>query len=130
MTSIETRLKRAKAASSKASARVRDATQKLERDCRLFRQKRSAPLDAARKAARDAIAAITALELEQAGIVPMETIVRYQSGLWAARIKPSGYAELEPITKHGKPHMGKYAIPAPYRLSQLIITDMFVKDAE
>lgn len=129
MTSIEKRLAAAKAASSKASARCVDAQKKLDLECRAFRDKKMAPLLAARKAARDAIAAITALELEQARIVPGKTVVRDYNGLWVVRIKPSGYAELDPVTKNGKPHMGKYAKPTPYRLSHLQITNIKVCDA-
>lgn len=126
---IEKRLAAAKAASSKASARCVDAQKKLDLECRAFRDKKMIPLLAARKAARDAIAAITALGLEQAGIVPGKTIVRDYNGLWVVRIKPNGYAELEPMTKTGKPHMGKYAKPTPYRLSHLQITNIKVCDA-
>ena len=126
---IEKRLAAAKAASSKASARCVDAQKKLDLECRAFRDKKMAPLLAARKAARDAIAAITALELEAAGIVPEKTIVRDYNGLWVVRIKPNGYAELDPVTKNGKPHMGKYAKPTPYRLSHLQITKIEVANA-
>ena len=126
---IEKRLSAAKAAAVKARARVVDAQKKLDLECRAFRDKKMAPLLAARKAARDAIAAITALELEAAGIVPGKTIVRDYNGLWVVRIKPSGYAELDPVTKIGKPHMGKYAKPTPYRLSHLQITKIEVANA-
>lgn len=126
---IEKRLAAAKAASSKASARCVDAQKKLDLECRAFRAKKIRPLNDAQKAARNAIAAITALELEQAGIVPGKTVVRYYNGLWVVRIKPNGYAELDPVTKIGKPHMGKYAQPTPYRLSLLQITNIKVCDA-
>ena len=126
---IEKRLSAAKAAAVKARARVVDAQKKLDLECRAFRDKKMAPLLAARKAARDAIAAITALELEQARIVPGKTVVRDYNGLWVVRIKPNGYAELDPVTKIGKPHMGKYAKPTPYRLSHLQITKIEVANA-
>lgn len=129
MTSIEKRLAAAKSASSKASARCVEAQKKLDLECRAFRAKKIRPLNDAQKAARNAIAAITALELEAAGIVPEKTIVRDHSGLWVVRIKPSGYAELDPVTKNGKPHMGKYAKPTPYRLAHLQITNIKVCDA-
>ena len=129
MTSIEKRLAAAKAASSKASARVVEAQKKLDLECRAFRAKKIRPLNDAQKAARNAIAAITALELEQAGIVPGKTVVRDCNGLWVVRIKPSGYAELDPVTKNGKPHMGKYAKPTPYRLAHLQITTIEVANA-
>lgn len=129
MTSIEKRLAAAKAASSKASARCVDAQKKLDLDCRAYREKRTGAVDAAHKAARAAIAAVTALELEQVGISPGSTIVRYQGALWTVRIKVSGYAELDPMTKDGRPHMGRYAKPTPYRLSHLQITNIKVCDA-
>ena len=126
---IEKRLSAAKAAAEKASARVVEAQKKLDLECRAFRAKKIRPLNDAQKAARNAIAAITALELEQAGIVPGKTVVRDYNGLWVVRIKPSGYAELVPVTKNGKPHMGKYAKPTPYRLAHLQITTIEVANA-
>jgi hypothetical protein len=127
---IEKRLARARAASSKASEKVRAAQQKLDIQCRVFRAEKIKPLYAAQKAARDAIAAITAIELEAAGIVPGKTVVRDYNGLWVVRIKASGYAKLDPVTKNGKPHMGKYAKPTPYRLSHLQITTIEVANAD
>lgn len=127
MTGIEKRLRAAKANSHRAMARAELARKKLDLDCRAYREGRMGAVDAAHKAARTAIAAVTALELEQAGIVPGATIVRYQGALWTVRIKVSGYAELDPMTKDGKPHMGRYAIPTPYRLSMLQVTDMTAK---
>ncbi len=126
---IEKRLSAAKAAAVKARARVVEAQKKLDLECRAFRAKKIRPLNDAQKAARNAIAAITALELEAAGIVPEKTIVRDYNGLWVVRIKPNGYAELDPVTKNGKPHMGKYAKPTPYRLSHLQITKIEVANA-
>lgn len=126
---IEKRLSAAKAAAVKASARVVEAQKKLDLECRAFRAKKIRPLNDAQKAARNAIAAITALELEAAGIVPEKTIVRDYNGLWVVHIRPSGYAELDPMTKNGKPHMGKNAKPAPYRLSHLQITKIEVANA-
>ena len=126
---IEKRLSAAKAAEVKARARVVEAQKKLDLECRAFRAKKIRPLNDAQKAARNAIAAITALELEAAGIVPGKTIVRDYNGLWVVRIKPSGYAELDPVTKNGKPHMGKYAKPTPYRLAHLQITTIEVANA-
>lgn len=126
---IEKRLSAAKAAAVKARARVVEAQKKLDLECLAFRAKKIRPLNDAQKAARNAIAAITALELEAAGIVPEKTIVRDYNGLWVVRIKPNGYAELDPVTKNGKPHMGKYAKPTPYRLSHLQITKIEVANA-
>lgn len=126
---IEKRLSAAKAAEVKARARVVEAQKKLDLECRAFRAKKIRPLNDAQKAARNAIAAITALELEAAGIVPGKTIVRDYNGLWVVRIKPSGYAELDPVTKNGKPHMGKYAKPTPYRFAHLQITTIEVANA-
>ena len=121
---IEKRIELAKAASKKASDKVQDAKRKLDIQCRDFHAKKVAPLNAARKSARDAIAKITALELERAGIVPEKTVVRDYNGLWIVRIKYNGYPELEPVTRSGKPHMGKCSKPTPYRLSHLQITKL------
>lgn len=128
MKDIDKRLDAARAASKRASERVMAAQKKLDIQCRVFRANKIKPLDAALKSARDAIAAITALELEKVGIVPGKTIVRDYNGLWIVRIKANGYAELEPMTKTGKPHMGKYAKPTPYRLAHLQITEIEVAE--
>jgi len=127
MTDLEKRLQTARAKSHKALARAELARKKLDLDCRAYREKRTGAVDAAHKAARAAIAAVTALELEQVGISPGSTIVRYQGALWTVRIKVSGYAELDPMTKDGRPHMGRYAMPTPYRLSMLQVTDRTAK---
>ena len=127
---IQKRLLAAKAASKKASDAVISARKKLDIELRDYAEKKGKPLVDARKAARDAIAKITAIELEAAGLTPGKTIVSDGTGLWMVRIKPTGYAELEPMTKAGKPHMGKYPKPTPYKLSHLRITDIKVANAD
>ena len=127
---IQKRLLAAKAASKKASDAVISARKKLDIELRDYAEKKGKPLVDARKAAREAIAKITAIELEAAGLTPGKSIVFDGTGLWMVRIKPTGYAELEPVTKAGKPHMGKYSKPTPYNLSHLRITDIKVANAD
>ena len=127
---IQKRLLAAKAASKKASDAVISARKKLDIELRDYESKKSKPLIAARKAAREAIAKITDIELEAAGLTPGKTIVSDGTGLWMVRIRHTGYAELEPMTKAGKPHMGKYPKPTPYNLSNLRITDIKVSKAD
>lgn len=65
MTDLEKRLQTARAKSHKALARAELARKKLDLDCRAYREKRTGAVDAAHKAARAAIAAVTALELDR-----------------------------------------------------------------
>ena len=127
---IQKRLLAAKAASKKASDAVISARKKLDIELRDYAEKKGKPLVDARKAAREAIAKITAIELEAAGLTPGKTIVSDGTGLWMVRIMHTGYAELEPMTKAGKPHMGKNPKPMPYKLSHLRITDIKVAKAD
>ena len=63
---IQKRLLAAKAASQKARDAVISARKKLEIELRDYEAKKNKPLIAARKAAREAIAKITAIVLEAA----------------------------------------------------------------
>ena len=122
MADVSKQLAKAKDAVQRAMNKAELARKKLDIDCRTYRERHSEPVYAAQREVRGAIAAVTHLELAQAGIVPMETIAKYQGQDWAVRVRANGYAILVPVTKDGKLHMGRNEIPPPYRLSLLNIT--------
>jgi hypothetical protein len=83
---------------------------------------------AARRAVREARAAVTIAQLAARGITPMQTIVEWKGKRYAVRVNLEGWHRLVPVTKRGWVRDDMHEISAPYEWRGVTITKDTVQE--